>query len=188
MVHGPPPSRARLCATATPIAARHRVLVFFTPRSLMSIHTEKPNPRLSTKPVTTPENAHLVVVARRVDGVRSRRTRRRRRRSDGVVHYRNGFASMASGWCRRGAIDATHPWRGLTQKASKLLMRTPTPSPRTNRRIVYSKVSCISYAFNAAMADAPTAWSVSRAFRSSSPCASMRSSVCCVCSLKASWI
>ena len=36
----------------------------------MSIHTEKPNPRLSTKPVTTPENFILVGVARRVDGVR----------------------------------------------------------------------------------------------------------------------
>jgi len=36
----------------------------------MSIHTEKPNPRLSTKPVTTPENATSFFVARRVDGVR----------------------------------------------------------------------------------------------------------------------
>lgn len=41
----------------------------------MSIHTEKPNPRLSTKPVTTPENAHIVVVARRVDGVHARPAR-----------------------------------------------------------------------------------------------------------------
>ena len=86
------------------------------------------------KPVTTPENCYYVVVARRVDGVHSRPARPRRRRSDGVVHYRNGFASMASRWCRRGAIDATHPWRGLTQKASKLL------TPRTNRNCLYLSI------------------------------------------------
>ena len=152
-------------------------------RSLMSIHTEKPNPRLSTKPVTTPEN--VISSLSLVTSMASTPDRRgpRRRRSDGVVHYCNGCASLAPRWCRRDAIDATQPWRWLTQKASKLLTRTP----RTNRRIVYSKYP-VFYALRAAMADAPTAWSVSRAFRSSSPCASMRSSVCCVCSLKASWI
>ena len=56
-VHGPPPGRPSLRAAAAPIAARRGVLVFSPHRSLMSIHTEKPNPRLSTKPVTTPENA-----------------------------------------------------------------------------------------------------------------------------------
>ena len=41
-----------------------------------------------------------------------------------MVHYCNGCASLASSWCRRDAIDETHPWRWLTQKASKLLTRT----------------------------------------------------------------
>ena len=104
------------------LSSVHRsVLLCERDRSLMSIHTEKPNPRLSTKPVTTPENCYYVGVARRVDGVRSRRTRPRRRRSDGVVHYRNGFASMASRWCHRGAIDAMAL---VDAEDSKLLTRT----------------------------------------------------------------
>ena len=189
MVHGPPPSRARLRPAAAAIAARRSVLVFSPHRSLMSIHTEKPNPRLSTKPVTTPENTLLVVVARRVDGVRfSDRRGPRRRRSDGVVHYCNGCASLAPRWCRRDAIDATHLMALVGPGDSKLLTRTQRRRHERTEELSIVKVSLYFYSLRAAIAEAPTAWSVSRAFRSSSPWASIRSSVCWVCSLKASWI
>ena len=182
MVHGPPPSRARLRAAAAPIAARRGVLVFSSHRSLMSIHTEKPNPRLSTKPVTTPENATSFFVARRVDGVRfsDRRVSQASQRWRGALPQR--FRVV-------GAEVVPQRRHGRNKPMAKGLEVAVTRTPRTNRRTVYIlSIRVYFYALRAAIADAPTAWSVSRAFRSSSPCASMRSSVCCVCSLKASWI
>ena len=93
-------------------------------RSLMSIHTEKPNPRLSTKPVTTPENATP-------RWCRSSR-RRRLRPTDAALA---GVAAMP--WCttatvarrrRRGGAAETpstqHTHGVGWRKDSKLLTRT----------------------------------------------------------------
>ena len=100
-VHGPPPGRPRLCATATPIAARRGVLVFSSHRSLMSIHTEKPNPRLSTKPVTTPENAQR-------GGCRA--SRRRRPLPTGAALA--GVAAMA--WCATASVGHCNGYASMT--------------------------------------------------------------------------
>ena len=107
----------------------------------MSIHTEKPNPRLSTKPVTTPENCYYVVVARRVDGVRfsdwrgSQASLLQRLRVEGVevVPPRRHRRNTPMVW-----VDA---------EASKLLTRTQRRRHERTEELSIFKYPCVFLRF-----------------------------------------
>ena len=98
----------------------------------MSIHTEKPNPRLSTKPVTTPENATSFFVARRVDGVRfsDRRVSQAPQRWRGALLQRLRVDGVEVVPPRR--LDATTPMALVDAKGVEV-----ADADATNRRIVY---------------------------------------------------